>query len=389
MWYQDTVTRGPIVVANLDIRPDVDGALQYAFRMFNTDGLTIHNCTIAEYGSTNIILSNNVNNTLINKCRILDARSSETYEQGLYCGSVDGVTIRDTVFDNNGTLDADGNVASLSRRLRAHNMYFSPASKNIKIERVISTRAAGIGMKCQSESFEIRDCVMAYNPIGMGLGLDPSKTVSRGAVGVVDNVIIIDGTDYPESNRSQGLGVNSQKDTVIRNVIVSRCRQPIHVVTQITVKIDGLDVIVPIEKLLIESCTMRGHMVLFSNGKKYDGLTLKDNVFQHTEGLSSTKEFVYFHNATPVDAVFDNNTWFNTPYTDFVTKDDGAVFRGKFDAFAAKVGATGKFEESPPANASAGLETFTGKSYEEAITDVRGGQVNVSELLGHLRDGLE
>ena len=384
--YQNTNRpRGPFVVVNLDIQPAMVGAGYAGFRLFGVHGFTLYNCTVANYGATNIVLSKNVRDVLIERCRILDARSVQSYKQGLFAGAVDGLTIRDCVFDRNGTLDADGNRTTFARLLRAHNIYLSPSSKNVVIERVLSTRAAGLGLKCQSEDFRIIDCIFAYNPIGMACGLDPSKTVSRGAVGTVDGVVVIDGTDYEESNRSIGLSFSSMKDVMVRNAVVARMRAPLHLNTEITVKVDDVEVVVPIEKWTMQDSTLRGHLLTYSNGKRYDGIAFQNNVMQHTAGLSNSREFVYFQHDVPNDSTFSGNRWFGPSSQDFVTFDNSSR-REKFPAFKDRVGADDTWEKVDAADPDASIETFL--DTDDIWPDVRAGRLDLPSLLVHLREGL-
>lgn len=372
--------RGSFAIVNLDIRPAVTGAAFAGLRLFGVDGLTLYGCTVADYGGTNIILQDGITDVLIDRCRILDARSVSTYKQGLYASGVEGLHIRDTVFDRNGVMDAEGNTTSLSNLMRAHNLYCSSGVTGLKLERVVSTRSAGIGAKIQATDYELIDCVFAYNPIGFNIGQDGRGTSARASTGTLNRVAVIDGTDYPTSNRNKGATFNSIKNATVRGLIIGRVRQPLYVITEAELGI---------ALLTIEDSTIRGHLLAYWTGKQSQSVVFRRNRFQYTAGLSPASDLFYADGpGDPAGATFDGNAWFAPKDMSYTVQDESGTHRMTFEGFNLYTGGTDRWERHNAENPDAGLESFTGKDKADAIADVRAGEIDAADLYQHIAEGL-
>ena len=380
VWYQDQPHRGPVCITNLDISPVDIGAPLTGIRMFNTDGLALYNVSLHDYGRNGISLLDNTVNTVLDNVHVYDIRSEGSYRHGIFAGgSAHNTTLRSVSLDRNGVMDANGDTVSLSRLMRAHNLYISPNTEGFEIDGLVSTRSAGVGAKLQAKTFSVRNAVFSHNPIGLGSGLDPSKPQTDGVTGTMDRVAVIDGIGYAESNRSQGVGFNGSKDVAATGLVVARCRQPLHITTEYTNSQGG---VVQIDGLSISDSTFRGRLLIYSSGTKYDGVTLRGNRFQHADVVTAGQELAYFQHADPAAATFDGNEWQGPLSMDFVTNGN-AIVREKFAAFKARVGETGDWIERPAANPDAGLESF-GVTFD----DVRAGTVNAADLYNHIAEGL-
>ena len=378
MFYTNGDACANVTLTRFEAYPDPNGPLCLGMRLFGVKNFRIHDAIVRGFDG-NIVIDaagsgRPSENVLLDHVRIFDATSLGSYRHGVFAGGARGLTLRHVYLDNNGRIGAEDN---LSRQIRAHNMYFSSGVSELVIDSVVSTRSAGIGMKCQATSFSIQDLVLAYNPIGFNIGQDERKADAKKSVGTLDGIAVIDGTDYATAQRNIGATFNSTADVTMRNAIVARVRQPLHVVTEEALGID---------QLAIEDSTFRGHLVAYMNGSRSKNVALRRNRFQSIGDMGTTLE-VFYSDQDPGPATFANNVWYAADHLDYVVVKP-TVTRTKFDEFKQRSGETGHFERIDAATPTAGLETFSGKNTADVLKDVRSGSIDITGLFDHLRDGL-
>lgn len=169
-----------------------------------TDGLTFRRCVIEGY-RINILIEGKrdrlIRNVTIDGCVIKNASHEKSHSHGVFTAWVQGLTVRDSLFDRNGW-SGEGVGTPFN-----HALYVQTSCTGLVFENNISSRNFADGGQFRTGGV-VRDNISVFNPIGYDIGgvLGGQRPRSEGVDLIFENNIVA----YPgdiNPNQPRGIGV--------------------------------------------------------------------------------------------------------------------------------------------------------------------------------------
>ncbi|HEX4796007.1 MAG TPA: right-handed parallel beta-helix repeat-containing protein [Humisphaera sp.] len=265
-----------------------------------TDGLLVEDCEIQDYGD-NINVEKfygPIENVSIRRNVIVDAYSTNSHSQGIYCNGVTNLLIEGNVFDHNGYNAA---VPGADPTWYNHDCYIASNNSNVTVDDNIFAEASGYGLQARSGG-HVQDNLFLYDPVGMSFGLVNGASVTPGGVnGIVNGNVIEGGANIGTIPLGEGMELGNTRagyPTVVSNNIFTQGinRAPAAITLQYGIGDTNADSAVGINDL-----TLQGNIIYnwyrgvhvdggFTPGgtglRAFDGVRIQQNDFQLVGGTA-------------------------------------------------------------------------------------------------------
>lgn len=181
--------------------------------------LLLDDCVFQAYATGMVIedfYGDGVSNVTLRRCQVLDSYSTGGHAQGILAVGINGLTIEECLFDNNGF---NNQIAGAEPTIFNHNIYVTNSCSNVVVRKNIILRAASHGIQLRPGGV-LEDNLFVLNPISvlLGGGTFPNP---GGIIATATRNVLLEGNDIGTGLRGWGFELTNIQNVTLQDNIIA------------------------------------------------------------------------------------------------------------------------------------------------------------------------